>query len=67
MLPIRHHHPGVDLNHFKTLVTSLVYCFQKAEWIHNVDGFQGYVLRQPGSLSDWLGMGWMTNVSARGG
>ena len=61
------HHPGVNLNHIRTLVTSLVYRFQKASRIHNVDGFQGHILRQPGPLSDWPGMGRTINVSARDG
>ena len=61
------HHPGINLNHFRTLVTSLVYRFQKAGWIHGVDGFLGHVLRQPGPLSDWPGLGRMMNVSARDG
>ena len=60
MFPIRHHHPGVDLDHFRTLVM-----IKKASWIYSVDGFQGHVLRQPGPLSDWPGMGRMVNVSAR--
>ena len=64
MFPVHHHHPGVNVNHFRTLVTSLGYRFQKAGWIHGVDAFQGHVLRQPGPLSDWPGLGRMINVSA---
>ena len=67
MFPIRHRDPEGNLNHLRTLVTSLVYRFQKAGWIHGVDAFQGHVLRQPGPLGDWPVIRRMINVSARDG
>lgn len=67
MFPVPRYYPGVDLNHLRTIITSFVYRFQKAGWIHGVHAFQGHVLRQSGPLSDWPGIGRIINAVARDG